>query len=101
MFEYLGLLYALAKDLKKYLEWKEETKLVSSDWIEKSGFRREAENNGILLRWSRPDKVESRILDGYEVMYEIDRSKRVRRKLVLKDGLVLLGKCNLAPLAKL
>ena len=94
MLEYLGFLYALAKDLKKYLEWKEETKLVSSDWLEKSGFRKEAEKNGISLRWSKPDKVESRLLDGYEIMYEVDSSKSVRRKLVLKDGLILIGKRN-------
>lgn len=94
MFEYLGLLYVWGKDLKKYLEWKGETKLVSSDWLEKSGFKKEAENNGISLRWSKPEKIESRLLDGYEIMYEVDNSERVRRKLVLKDGLILIGKRN-------
>lgn len=92
MFEFLGLLYDLAKDLKDFLKWEEEEKLVSMDWVEKSGFGKEAEKNGITLRWSRPDKVVSRVLDGYEVMHEIDKSKRVRRKLILKDGAVLIGK---------
>lgn len=92
MFEYLGLLYDLAKDLKACLEWEEQTKLVEPSWVEKSGFGKEAEKNSISLRWSRPEKVESRLLDGYEVMYEVKELKRVRRKLVFKDGSVLIGK---------
>lgn len=92
MFNFLGVLYDVAKDVKEYLEWDEEAKLVSSDWVEKSGFRKEAEKNGISLRWSRPEKIESRLIDSYEVMYEIEKIKRVRRKLVLKDGSVLIGK---------
>lgn len=31
MFDFLGLLYDVAKDVKEYLEWDEETKLVSFD----------------------------------------------------------------------
>jgi hypothetical protein len=92
MFEFLGLLYGLAKDLKEYLEWDEQEKLVSFDWVEKSGFGKEAEKNGVSLRWSKPEKIESRLLDEYEVMYEVEKLKRVRRKLVLKDGSVLIGR---------
>ena len=89
MFEYLGLLYNLAKDLKDYREWEEQTKLVEPNWVEKSGLGKIAEKHGITLRWS---KVESRLLDRYEIMYEVDKVKRVRRKIVLKDGAVLIGK---------
>jgi len=92
MIEYLGLIYGTAKDLKEFLSLKEETKLVSYDWIEKSGFGKEAKKNGYFIRWSKPEKIASRFLDGYEVMYEIDKQKRIRYKLVLKDGSVLIGK---------
>lgn len=92
MFEYLGLRYDLAKDLKEYLEWEEQTKLVEPNWVEKSGFGKIAEKDGITLTWSKPEKVESRLLDGYEIMYEVEKVKRVRRKIVLKDGAVLIGK---------
>ena len=92
MFDFVGLAYELIKDLKDYLKWKEETKLVSLDWIEKSGFVAEAAKSGIDLRWSRPEKIESRRLDGWELMYELDKLKRVRRKIAVKDGSLLVGR---------
>ena len=92
MIEWLGLLYGLAKDLKDYVQWNEEEKLVDMGWPEKSGFQAQAERNSLKLSWSTAEKVQSRLLDGYEVMYEIDKVKRVRRKIVLKDGMILLGK---------
>lgn len=92
MFEYVGLLYGLAKDIKNYFNWKDEIKLVSFDWVEKSGFKKEAEKQGITLRWSQPDKIETRILDGYDIMYEFEKINRVRKKIILDDGSVLIGK---------
>lgn len=92
MFEFLGLLYDLAKDLKEYLEWDEEDKFIDNQWLDKSGFKATAENSGITLRWSRPEKVQTRLLDGYEILYEIEKLKRKRRRLVLNDGSVLIGK---------
>lgn len=44
------------------------------------------------IGWSQPDKVARRELDGYEIMYEIDEKERTRRSLILRDGLVLIGK---------
>lgn len=92
MIELLGLLYDVAKGVKDYLKWDEEEKLVDFNWPEKSGFKAKAESDGLQIAWSRPDRVASRELDGYEILYEIDKLKRVRRKLVLKDGSVLIGK---------
>lgn len=92
MIDLLGFLYEVGKDLKEHYEWKEEDKLVDLPWVEKSGFDKAAEANGYKLHWSRPDHIESRKLDGYEVMFELDKSARVRRRLVARDGLVLLGK---------
>lgn len=92
MIDFLGFLYELAKDLKGHLEWKEEDKLVNIKWPEQSGFKGKAAAAGLEISWSRPDKVESRKLDGYEVVYEVDQKTRVRRRLVLRDGLVLIGR---------
>jgi hypothetical protein len=92
MIELAGLLYTIFKDLKDYLKFDEEDKLVSSDWLEKSGFRETAEKAGFKLYWSRPENVADRELEGYEVMFEVDRLKRIRRRLVRYDGTVLLGK---------
>jgi hypothetical protein len=88
----LGFLYDVAKDIKGYLEWKEEEKLVDIKWPEKSGFKEKAQADGMEISWSRPDKLESRKLDGYEIVYELDKKSRIRRRLVLRDGLILIGK---------
>jgi hypothetical protein len=91
MIDLLGFLYDVAKDIKEYYEWGEEEKLVDFDWPEKSGLMAKAEAAGMSVRWCRPDKIASRQLSGYEILYEIDTKNRIRRRLVLKDGLVLLG----------
>ncbi len=85
--------YTAGKDIKEHFEVKElDPKLVDLSWVEKSGFDKASAEAGYTLVWSRPDRVASRELDGYEVMYEVDRDARTRRRLVVRDGLVLLGK---------
>lgn len=88
----MSLIYTFAKDLKNYLEWDEETKLVDGTWLQVSGFGQRAEDDGMNLRWTNPDNVETRLLQGYEISYEIDKIKRVRRRIVRRDGVVLMGK---------
>lgn len=92
MIEWAGLLYGIVKDLKQLIEYKEEDKLVDINWPEKSGFGNEWSEKGYKLRWERPDKIESRRLEGWEVLYEVDKIKRLRRRIVLRDSLVLIGK---------
>jgi hypothetical protein len=85
--------YDSAKEVKEHFEVKEaEPKLVEMSWVQKSGFDRACADEGYTLAWSRPDKVASRELDGFQVMYEIDKGARLKRKLVLYDGLVLPGR---------
>mgnify|MGYP001073907608 CR=1 FL=1 len=92
MIDLLGFLYGIAKDIKKGRQWAEEDKLVDTNWLAQSGLRAKAEAEGMTLRWSRADKVATRGLEGYEIVYEIDKSKRLRRRLVLRDGSILIGK---------
>lgn len=117
MIEYAGTAYALAKevygyikdvkevydagkgafdaarDMKQHFEINEgEPKLVDFGWPEKSGFMAKAKQNGYEVAWSKPDRVASREIDGYEAMFEIDKDAKVKRKLVLRDGLVLIGR---------
>ena len=95
MIEILGLLYGLGRDLKKYFDWKVEDKLVDRQWLDLSGFKDNMEREGYIVSWSADDKVNSRLLSGYEIVYEIDKSKRVRRRIVRapKDNpLVLIGR---------
>ena len=95
MIELLGLLYGIVKDIKQYISWKEEIKVVDEEWLEKSGFKEKMEIEEYKLYWSSHEKIESRLLDGYEIIYELDRLKRVRRRIEWtsgQDSLVLLGK---------
>ena len=95
MIEYLGFIYGVAKDIKDYLKWDEETKVVGSEWLEKSGFGKEMESQGYKLYWSRSEKIEARKLDGYEIIFEVHKIKRIRKRIVWSsknDSLVLLGK---------
>jgi len=117
MIEWAGMTYALAKEMYEYYKTAKEVfdvgvdlydagkgvkehftikeidpKLVDFQWPQKSGFGEDAKTKGYELAWSRLDKVASREIDGYEMMYEIDYNAKTRRKLVLYDGLVLLGK---------
>ncbi|HST12239.1 MAG TPA: hypothetical protein VLL05_17830 [Terriglobales bacterium] len=92
MIELLGVIYDVAKGVKDYLTWNEEEKLVDINWPTKSGLKARAEADGWQIQWCRPDRVASLELDGYEILYEMDKLKRIRRKLVLYDGSVLVRK---------
>jgi hypothetical protein len=92
MIEWLGIAYSFAKDLGDFLKFKEDDKLIDRSWVEKSGFRAELEQRGYKLYWSLPEKVASRLIDGWEPVFEVDKLKRVRYRITLKDGSVLIGK---------
>mgnify|MGYP007047156788 CR=1 FL=1 len=94
MIEIFGLLYGVGKDIMGYLQWSEDAKLVDGTWLEKSGFQDAMENEGYTLRWVRTDKCEAAKLDGYEIVYEIDKDERKRRRIErhgVTDKLVLMG----------
>lgn len=82
MIEILGLLYVVGKDIKKYFDWDVEDKLVDRRWLDLSGFKDRMEREGYIVRWSADGKLESWLLSGYEIAYEIEKSKRVRRRIV-------------------
>jgi len=90
--EAFGVVYDIAKHIVGVFAWKEEVKLVDSQWLEKSGFNKHAADKGYTLRWTNPDKIASRKLDGYDVMYEVNSDEHVRYKLTLNGGQVLMGK---------
>lgn len=95
MIELLGLFYGITKDIKDYLTFDEEAKVVDSEWLDKSGFGKLMEDEGYKLRWTISDKVETRKLDEYEIIYEVDKLKRVRRSIERRgrsDALILMGK---------
>ena len=95
MIEHLGLIYTFGKNIKEHLSWKEDKKVVDRDWLEKSGFKKSMEEQGYRLYWSLLEKIETRKIDGYEVLYETDKIKRIKNRIVLisgRDVIILMGK---------
>lgn len=94
MIELLGLFYEVAKGASDYISWDEGTKVVDREWLEQSGFGQLMRDKGFALYWSRPEQIETRKLEGYEVIFEIDKLRRVRRRIEWRSGdsLVLLGR---------
>ncbi len=90
---FVSLVYNLLKDAVRYLESKElAPKLVDRAWLDLSGMGKKYEAKGVEVRWSAPEKLETRLLLGYEILYEIDELRRTRRRIVRRDGLTLVGK---------
>jgi hypothetical protein len=67
-------------------------KVVDLEWLVVSGFRDRVRAEGYKLRWSCPDAVPTRELDGYEVLYEVDQKAHTSRSLTRYDGSILIGK---------
>ncbi|CBJ39326.1 protein of unknown function [Ralstonia solanacearum CMR15] len=89
-----GLLYSVGKDIHGYLKWEVKDKLIDRDWLEKSGFHKQCVAEGIELRWVNAERVASAELDGWAILYELDKANRIRHKLV-RSGLevpTLMGK---------
>ncbi len=90
---FVSLVYNLLKDAVRYLELKElAPKLVDRVWLDLSGMGKKYEAKGVEVRWCAPEKLETRLLLGYEILYEIDELRRTRRRIVRRDGLTLVGK---------
>jgi len=92
MIEYLGLGYGILKDIASYLSFDEEDKTVDMKWLDISGFKKKAESDGFELRWVKLSNVESKKFDGFEIMYEVDKAARKRRRLIVNNELILMGK---------
>ncbi|CAN7791023.1 hypothetical protein LJR034_009112 [Caballeronia sp. LjRoot34] len=89
-----ALIYTVAKDVKAYLKWEEKDKPVDREWTEKSGFRKQCEAGGIELKWINAERIATKELDGWAVLYELDKTNRIRRRLIRSGPEVptLMGK---------
>lgn len=74
MIDALGFIYDVAKDIKEHFAWKDEDKLVEITWPQSSGFENEAKKAGYDIGWTRLDRVETKKLEGYDVMFELDKA---------------------------
>ncbi len=60
-------------------------KLVSLDFVEKSGLTKDLQNNGYKVCWSSLAKVATRELDGWEVVVYFDKKLGEEFKLTTGD----------------
>jgi len=78
-------------------EFSVENKTVNNTWWESSDLKKSLEADGYnKFAWSNSDRVEERIDEGYEVIFDEDKDKdnKIRYKLVNKSAQVLIGRKN-------
>ena len=56
----IDFLYQLGKDILEASKFTEQEKLVDRDFLDISGLKSEWENKGYTLRWTNPEKIETR-----------------------------------------
>ena len=72
-----------------------EGKTVNNNWWEASELKKRLETEGYnTFAWSNSDRVEERMDEGYEVIFDVDSNKKIKYKLVNKSGQVLIGRKN-------
>lgn len=78
------------KDRNRFTE---EEKAVTSAWWEESDLKKEYEANGFrAFSWSNSDRVAERQAEGADVIYLVDKERKVKAKLVNRSGQVLIGR---------
>lgn len=94
-----GLVYTIGKDVWTYVQdqkdkdkYVEKDRLVENKYLEDSGLKAAWEKEGYQLRWTVPKKVETRKLQGYEILYGVDDKQKEIFSLKLMDGSILMGK---------
>jgi predicted lipoprotein len=76
---------------KTVITWREEEKIISSEWVELSGTKALWESKGFTLVWANNRNVEEYLLKGYILAIEENNEKLVKYKLV-SSGQVLMAK---------
>ncbi len=92
MFKWLGLLYGSLKSCGEILGYEERNKLVDLQWLRTSGFSEKCRDWGYELAFSRPARVKAKRIEGWDVLYEVDLIRNIRRRIILKDGSLLIGR---------
>ena len=87
----LGLALNLWDRFKGARTWSEGEILVDRDWFgvaKEKGFL----DPDIEYRWSKPDKVHTRLMAGtHELVFALDDKRKIKNRIV-RGGLVLMAK---------
>lgn len=72
-------------------QWTEKEKEVNSAWWESSELKKLYEAKGYKdFGWSNSDRVAERVVEGKEIVHEVDQKNRIKYRLVNKSGQVLV-----------
>jgi len=88
------------KDLKEYFKDKPpeppkeiEPKVITFEWLDKTPFKEKAKEAGFEVGLvNAKDIATKQDVHGWEILYEIDLDANTKRRLVMYDGLTLMGK---------
>lgn len=96
MIEYLGFLYSLCKDIKKFFiskyKYKDDVKTVDDEYVKKFILKDKDPGNYLHFSWCYEDKIEIKKADGYDYHYSFDEKEKKRFIFKNKDGLYLIVK---------
>ena len=73
-------------------EFRDKEKVIDNSWWESSELRNDLLKNDYEFRWSNQDKIENRLSQGYEVIFQTDHSVKTKYKLINESRQVLIGK---------
>ncbi|RKP48262.1 hypothetical protein [Trinickia fusca] len=86
-----GVVYTALKDIKaKYFDWKEEDKIVDVEWLERKDIKAELLAQGFELKRCSRNRLDVRVEEGWEEVCEPDEKNKVIKRLVFRDGGVLI-----------
>ncbi len=72
-------------------KWSVKEKEINNYWWESSELKKQYEKMGYKeFTWSNSDRVDERLAEGKEIVYDIDEKNRIKYRLVNKSGQVLM-----------
>ncbi len=89
----LGTAVDWLKDLWRLARYGSEDMVITMSWLGESGVAEKAKARGLVdLGFAHKRRVDLLKAEGRVIVFEYDKLRRVRRRLVLHDGSVLVGR---------
>lgn len=92
--EYLGFIYGMIKDLKKYFQYEEDELEVDNEYLEILKKKHKDKGENVEFHVSNRERVQAGLTKGWDYYYKIDDNKRKKYILKFKNGQIILAKFN-------
>jgi hypothetical protein len=74
-------------------KWDVKDKLATLQWWNVSALREEYQARGLShFLWSNAEHLAGHLAEGYETVYEVDNARKIRYRIVNKNGQVLIAR---------